>query len=78
MLRSFDLENENNHVKLEEQEDNSFDYFLQSTVWSIGSTKRTTLQATPCQLVFGRDMIHNIVFRENLDQIQKNRNFHYQ
>jgi hypothetical protein len=30
MLRSFDLEN--NHENLEEQEDNPFDYFLQSTV----------------------------------------------
>jgi hypothetical protein len=29
MLRSFDLEN--NHENLEEQEDNPFDYFLQST-----------------------------------------------
>jgi hypothetical protein len=33
MLRSFDLENENNHENLEEQEDNPFDYFLQSTAW---------------------------------------------
>jgi hypothetical protein len=30
MLRSFDLEN--NHENLEEQQDNPFDYFLQSTV----------------------------------------------
>jgi hypothetical protein len=65
MLRSFDLEN--NHENLEEQGDNPFDYFLQSTAWSI----RTRLQATPCQLVFGREMIHNIAFRANWDQIQK-------
>jgi hypothetical protein len=69
MLRSFDLEN--NHENLEEQEDNQFDYFLQSTAWAIRSTYHTTLQATPCQLVFGRDMIHNIAFRANWDQIQK-------
>jgi hypothetical protein len=31
MLRSFDLEN--NNENLEEQDDNSFDYFLQSTAW---------------------------------------------
>jgi hypothetical protein len=31
MLRSFDLEN--NHENLEEQEDNPFDYFLQSCTW---------------------------------------------
>jgi hypothetical protein len=33
MLRSFDLENENNHENVQEQEDNPFDYFLQSTAW---------------------------------------------
>jgi hypothetical protein len=38
---------------------------------AIRSTYHTTLQATPCQFVFGRDMIHNIAFRENWDQIQK-------
>ena len=65
MLRSFDLENENL------VEDNPFDYFLQVTVWDIRSTNDTPLQATPCQLVFGRDMIHNIVFKANWNQIQK-------
>jgi hypothetical protein len=63
MLRSFDLEN--NHEYLEE--DNPFDYFLQSTALAIRSTYHTTLQATPCQVVFGRDMIHNIAFRANWD-----------
>jgi transposase InsO family protein len=33
MLRSFDLENEDNNENLEQQEDNPFDYFLQSTAW---------------------------------------------
>jgi hypothetical protein len=67
MLRSFDLEN--NHENPEEKEDNSLDCFLQSTAWkiSIRSTYHTTLEATPCQLVFGRDMIHNIAFRANWD-----------
>jgi hypothetical protein len=37
MLTSFDLENENNHENLEE--DNPFDYFLQSTAWSISYLK---------------------------------------
>jgi hypothetical protein len=36
MLRSFDLENKRNHENLEEQEDNPFDYFLQSTAWLSG------------------------------------------
>jgi transposase InsO family protein len=39
MLRSFDLEN--NHENLED--DNPFDYFLQSTAWAIRSTYHTTL-----------------------------------
>jgi hypothetical protein len=34
MLRSFDLENI--HENLEEKEDNSFVYFLQSTAWLPG------------------------------------------
>jgi hypothetical protein len=34
---------------------------------AIRSTYHTTLQATPCQLVFGRDMIYNIAFRANWD-----------
>jgi hypothetical protein len=34
MLRSFVLKNENNHENLEEQEDNPFDCFLQSTACS--------------------------------------------
>jgi hypothetical protein len=40
---------------------------------AIRSTYHTTLQTTPCssQLVFGRDMNHNIAFRENWDQMQK-------
>jgi transposase InsO family protein len=65
MLRSFDLEKENL------EEDNPFDYFLQSTTWAIRSTYHTTLQAMPCQLVFGRDMIHNIAFKANWNRIQK-------
>jgi hypothetical protein len=48
---------ENNHENLEEQEDNLFDYFLQSTAWAIRSNYHTTLQAISCQLVLGRDMI---------------------
>jgi hypothetical protein len=69
MLRSFDLEN--NHENLEEQEDNPCDYFLQSTAWDIRNTYHTTLQTTPCQFVFGRDMIRNIAFSANWDRIQK-------
>jgi hypothetical protein len=72
MLRSFDLENESNHENLEEQENNPFDYFLQSTAWLSNYQKHLSYNtATPCQLVFSRDMINNITFRVNWDQIQK-------
>jgi hypothetical protein len=63
MLRSFDLEKENL------EEDNPFDYFLQSTAWAIRSTYHTTLKATPCELEFGRDMIHNITFKADWNRI---------
>jgi hypothetical protein len=39
--------------------------------YAIRSTYHTTLQATPCQLVFGRDMIHNIAFKACWNGIQK-------
>ena len=41
LLGSFDLENKNL------EEDNPFDYFLQSTAWAIRSTYHTSFQATP-------------------------------
>jgi hypothetical protein len=69
MLRSFGLEN--NHENLQEKGDNPFDYFLSTTAWLLCGTYHTTLQATPCQILFGTDMIHNIIFRADWDQIQK-------
>jgi hypothetical protein len=54
MIRSFDLEKGNL------DETHSFDYFLQSTAWAIQRTYHRTLKAMPYQLVFDRDMIHNI------------------
>ena len=59
MLRSFDLENENL------EEDTPFDYFLQFTAWAIRSTYHTALQASHCQLVFGRNITHNIASKAN-------------
>jgi hypothetical protein len=63
MLRSFD--SENNHENLEE--DNPFDTSFNQVhgYYASRSIYHTTLQATPCQLVLGRDMIHNIAFRAN-------------
>jgi hypothetical protein len=59
--------------ELEERELDPYDpwnEFLQACAFDIMSTFHTTLQAPPCQLVFGRDMIHDIRFQENWDRIK--------
>ena len=61
MIFSDHLTSENENI----EEDNPFDYFLQSIAWAIKSIYHTTLQATPWQLILGGDMIHNIAFRAN-------------
>jgi hypothetical protein len=74
MLRFFD--SENNHENLEESKNKKIIHLITSFnqlygYHAIRRTYPTTLQATPCPLVFGRDMIHNIAFRAIWDQIQK-------
>ena len=56
-LRSFELE------KRELEEKNPFEPFLTAVAYAIRSTYHTTLQATPRQLVFGRDMLLPIKFK---------------
>jgi hypothetical protein len=51
MLRIFELEEQ----LLDEQ--NPWSRFLSAAAFSIRSTYHTTLEATPGQLVFGRDMV---------------------
>jgi hypothetical protein len=46
---------------------------LQACAFGIRSTFHTTLQASPGQLVFGRDIIHDIRFQANWDRIKKNK-----
>jgi hypothetical protein len=58
MLRSFDMENDNENL----QKDNPIEYLIQSIAWAIRSTYHTTLQATPYQFVFVRDLIYNFPF----------------
>jgi hypothetical protein len=41
--------------------------------FGVRSTFHTTLQASPGQLVFGRDMIHDVRFQENWDRIKNNK-----
>jgi hypothetical protein len=38
---------------------------------AIKGTYHAILQTTTCQLVFGRNMIHNIAFRTYFDQIEE-------
>jgi hypothetical protein len=46
---------------------------LQSCAFGIRSTFHTTLQASPGQLVFGRDVIHDIRFQAKWDRIKNNK-----
>ena len=43
---------------------------LASAAWAIRSTHHTTLQATPGQLVFGRDMLLNVKFIADWEAIR--------
>jgi hypothetical protein len=48
-----------------------FGSFLSAAAWAIRSTIHTTFQATPGQLVFGRDMLLNIPFKADWAAIRK-------
>jgi hypothetical protein len=53
-------------IQTHELEEHTFDYIdpwadiLSSVIWAIRASYHSTLQATPAQLVFGRDMLFNI------------------
>jgi hypothetical protein len=46
---------------------------LQARAFGIRSTFHTILQASPGQIVFGRDMINDISFQANWDRIKDNK-----
>ena len=48
-----------------------FSGILAATMFAVRSTVSTTTQATPTQLVFGRDAIFNIPFKANWDYIRQ-------
>ena len=54
MVRTFEVENQ-----LIDESD-PWSGILSAVAWAVRSTYHTTLQSTPGQLVFGRDMIWNI------------------
>jgi hypothetical protein len=64
MLRDFELE------ERELDPDDPCNEVLQACAFCIMSTFHTPLQASPGQLVFGRDIIHDVRFQENWDRIK--------
>jgi hypothetical protein len=67
ILRTFELE------ERELDPDDPWNGFLQACAFGIMSTCHTTPQASPGQLVFGKDMIRDIRFQENWDRLKNNK-----
>ena len=67
MLRTFQLE------ERELNKDDPWSEFLAAIGYAIRCTYHTTLEATPAQLVFGRDMFLPISFEANWAKIQQKR-----
>jgi hypothetical protein len=67
MLRSFDLNK--NHKNLEKQENNPFDYFLQSTLWLSSYLKHLSynIEGNTIPTCVRQRYIHSIAFRANWD-----------
>ena len=63
MLRSYDLDNQDLD-KLD-----PFGEYLHGIAWAIRCTYHTTLEATPGQLVYGRDMVMDIPFMADWPKI---------
>jgi hypothetical protein len=64
MLRTFENNNRNLPPMM------LFRSFISAASWAIHNTYHTTLQATPGQLAFGRDMVLSIPFRADWAQIK--------
>ena len=65
IIRTFELEN--NYL----DEEDPWKGILSATAFAVRSTYHTTLQKSPGQLVFGRDMIFNIQHKANWDIIRQ-------
>ena len=65
IIRTFELED--NYL----DEDDPWKGILSATAFAVRSTFHTTLQQTPGQLVFGRDMIFNIKHTANWEYIRQ-------
>ena len=64
VLRTFELE------ERDINKEDPWTGILNAVGWAVRSTYHTTLQATPGQLVFGRDMVFNIAHEANWKEIQ--------
>jgi len=65
IIRTFELES--NYL----DEDDPWKGILSATAFAVRSTFHTSLQSTPGQLVFGRDMIFNIQHIANWELIKQ-------
>ena len=65
-LRAMDLESK-------PYDENSVHAILQAVAWSLRTTHHTQLQASPGQMVFGRDMIINATYLTNWRAVNKNK-----
>ena len=67
MLRTMELEEE------EMDKPRPFEPFLAAAAYAIRSTVHTTLEATPAELVFGRNMLLPMEFKADWEQIRARR-----
>jgi RNase H-like domain found in reverse transcriptase/Integrase zinc binding domain/Reverse transcriptase (RNA-dependent DNA polymerase) len=65
IIRTFEVQD--NYL----DEDDPWEGILAATMFAVRATYHTTLQATPAQLVFGRDAILNIRFEANWNYIKE-------
>ena len=65
IIRTFELES--NYL----DEDNPWKGILSATAFAVRSTFHTSLQSTPGQLVFGRDMIFHIKHIANWEYVKQ-------
>ena len=60
-----------NLAKLEMPEDDPWTAILASVAYAVRSTYHTTLEATPAQLIFGRDMIYPVEYVAEWDVLRQ-------
>jgi hypothetical protein len=64
MIRTYKLEN------FEFDYNNPWSQILANCAWTIRSTARSILDATPVQIVFRRDMLFDLSFTKNYNELR--------